>query len=312
MDIFKRLRKNKPIAADSVRFGYEDEDVLKDITISVKEGKITSIIGQSGSGKSTFLKLISGIISKRHIGSIKVFGKAKIFQKSKIGYVPQELSYIPDLTIEDNIKISGLNLGISEKKALTKAKDLLKLLRLEVELSKKPTQLSGGQKARLNIILSLLHNPKIVVLDEPFVGLDFYNRKLLWHFIESMKKKKKSIILTSHLLSETQEYVDRMIILKNGKVFFNGKLESLKTKLHMQFVFEVRCLYLSNESFSKIKKYCDYNDIKILDRYNRYLMFALKSVRTRNALFSLFKKLKLQYDIIGFREPNLDEVFLKT
>jgi len=312
MKRFLKFLEKKAVSTDSVRFSYDEEEVLRDITMDIKGAKITAIIGKSGSGKSTLLKLISGIAARRYFGRIMVFGKSKNHQKHNIGYVPQELAYIPDLPIIDNIRILGLNAGISEKRGIRKAVELMKLLKLEVDLKKLPDNLSGGQKARLNIILSLLHNPKIVILDEPFVGLDFLNRRLLWHFIESMKKKGKSIIVTSHLLSEIQEHVDRLIILKNGKVFFTGKLESLKEKLKMRFIFEVKFPYLSKESFSTIKKYCDYKDIKILDRYEKYMMFALSSLRTRNSLQKLFARVDPRHEIISLREPNLDEIFLKT
>jgi ABC-2 type transport system ATP-binding protein len=314
-DIFRVrfLRQKKPaLEADSVKFAYDDQEVLRNINLNVKEGIITSIIGKSGCGKSTFLKLAAGIISRKFYGDISVLGKKRMFAKDKIGFVPQELAYIPDLSILDNIKISGLNLGIREREAVKKAQKLMTLLKLDEDVNKKPEQLSGGQKVRLNIILSVLHNPKVLILDEPFVGLDFYNRRLLWHFLESMKKKRKSVILTSHLLSEVQEHVDRLVIIKNGRVFFSGKMESLKNKLKMQYVFEVRFSYLSKEGKEKIKKYCDYYDFKILDSYERYMMFALASEKRQEKLLKLFSKMKLQYEITGMREPNLDEIFLSA
>jgi ABC-2 type transport system ATP-binding protein len=312
LDFFKRGNKNFPLSAESVRFSYSEQEVLKDVTLNVKEGTITAIIGKSGSGKSTFLKLAAGIIAKKHYGRIQIFGRPKSLEKHSIGFVPQELALIPDLSIEDNIKIAGLNLGLSEKEALEKAFDLMKLLKLDENINKKPTELSGGQKVRLNIILSLLHDPKVMILDEPFVGLDFSNRRLLWHFLESMKKKDIAVILTSHLLSETQEHADRLIILKDGRVFFSGQIDSLKEKLEIKYVFEVHFSRLSLENFNKIKKYCDYKDIKIIDKYEKYLMFALKNQSIREVLTELFDKMDLQYKIIGFREPNLDEIFLKA
>ncbi|MFH1642782.1 MAG: ABC transporter ATP-binding protein [Nanoarchaeota archaeon] len=302
----------KPLSTESLQFSYSDQEVLRNISFDAKQGKIIAIIGKSGSGKSTFLKLVSGIIPTGFTGSIRIFGMPRIFEKRKIGFVAQELSFIPDLNLLDNIKLCGLNLGITEKLAVKKAKELMSVLRLNESLTKKPTELSGGEKVRFNIILSILHNPKIIILDEPFVGLDFLNRRLLWHFIGSMKKQKRSIILTSHLLSETQEHADRLVILKNGKIFFNGKLESLKEKLKFRFIFEVRFLYFSESNLNKIKRYCDYKDVQIVDHYQKYLMFAIPAKRSKDALLSFFDKLKLSYEEVSFREPNLDEIFLKT
>ena len=311
-NFIKRVKKSIPLSAESVKFAYGNKEILKNVTLDFKENAITAIIGKSGSGKTTFLKLAAGIIAQKYGGRIKIFGTSKIFKKNVMGFVPQEIALIPDLSILDNIRIAGLNLGITEEKALERAIELMKSLRLEEELDKKPDELSGGQKVRLNIILSLLHDPKIVILDEPFVGLDFRNRRLLWHFLKSLKKKGLSVILTSHLLSETQEHVDRLVILKNGKVFFNGNLDSLKNKLGIQFILEIKFSKISKENMGQLKKYCDYKGIKIIDSYEKYIMFSLEKEKVRDSITKLFDKMKLQYEVIGFREPNLDEIFLHT
>jgi ABC-2 type transport system ATP-binding protein len=313
MVFLKFLKKEKnPITTQKVRFSYDTKEILKDISLKIKNHEIISIVGKSGSGKSTFLKLVAGILPGKYYGSIKIFGRSKIFKKSSMGFVPQEMSFIPDLNVSDNIKIAGLNFGVSEKKAMEKAIEIMNFLKFEEKIDKKPTELSGGQKVRLNIILSLLHDPKIIILDEPFVGLDFSNRKLLWHFIESMKKKKKSVILTSHLLKELQENIDRLILLKNGKVFFRGKFENLKQKLNMEYVLEVKISKLSKSKKEKLRKYCVYKEINIIDDYGGYFMFALKEEKEKQLIHQLFNKLNLNYRDIGFREPNLDEIFLNA
>lgn len=313
MKFFKKLiKKHLPLTTKSVAFSYGDQEVLRDITLSLKPGELVAIIGKSGCGKSTFLKIIAGIISNPDQGKIKIFGKPKIFGKNKIGFTPQEIALIPDLSILDNVKIFGLNSGIPEKKAIKKATQLLQMLRLNENINKFPSQLSGGQKARLNIILSNLHDPQILILDEPFTGLDFRNRRLLWHFLETLRKKGKSIILTSHLLTETQEHVDRLIILKNGRIFFSGNLEKLKTKLKINYIYELRFAHLSQKALDKIKKYCAYKDLEILDSYQRYLMFGINTERQKSYLIKFLQKLNLKFNEISFREPNLDETVLKA
>jgi len=308
--LFSKLKK--PLVSENVRFSYSQQEILKDISLNIKEKEIVAIIGKSGSGKSTFLKLIAGIIPKQKYGKIRIFGMPNFLGKNKVGFVPQDLSFIPDLSLMDNVRIAGLNLGVKEKDAIKRASELMKLLKLDEDMNKKPNQMSGGQKVRFNVILSLLHDPQIIILDEPFVGLDFLNRRLLWHFIGSMKRKKKSIVLTSHLLTEAQEHADRLIILKDGRVFFNGNLEKLKKKLKMNFIFEVKFSKLTKDSLDKIKKFCVYKDIKILDYYEKYFMFGLQKEKNKNILLKLFDKLKLNYKETGFREPNLDETFLKA
>jgi ABC-type multidrug transport system ATPase subunit len=307
----ERIRKEMyPVSIENLKFSYGDNEVLRDISLNFKKGNITAVIGKSGSGKSTLLRIISSILTRKYSGKIKIFGGHKFFGKSRVGFVPQEASVISDLSILDNIKIYGLNLGVPPKEAIKVAENLMKLLNLNEDLKKKPSELSGGQKARLNIILSLLGSPEVIIFDEPFSGLDFANRKLLWHFIHYLKGEGKSIILTSHLLTETQDNVDVIAILKNGEFFFNGDIYALKSKLKINFIMEVRFFKFTSEKIEKIRKYCVYNDIKVIDSYDKYMMFALSSERTKDRIVNLFRRLKIDFDVIEFREPNLDEIFL--
>jgi ABC-2 type transport system ATP-binding protein len=309
---FRKKRGRNAIFTKNVRFSYSDKEILKNLSVEIKSGKITAIIGKSGSGKSTFLKILSGVISRNHEGEIRILGLFKYFSKSKVGFVPQEPSFIPDLSLEDNIKIIGMNFGISESKSLERSNALMEMLMLEKDLKKKPLELSGGERVRFNIVLSLLSDPEIIILDEPFVGLDFKNRRLLWHFIKKMKQQKKSIVLTSHLLSEIQENVDRIVLLRNGKVFFSGTLDSLKEKLKINLIYEVKFNSLSKSSLKEIRKYCVYYDIKILECYERHIMFSLESERKKTGLEKLFLKLKLNFEVLSVRIPNLDEIFMEA
>jgi ABC-type multidrug transport system ATPase subunit len=127
-----------------------------------------------------------------------------------------------------------------------------------------------------------------------------------------MKKKGKSIVLTSHLLSEIQDNVDKVVILKNGKVFFHGKIEQLKEKLQIAYVYEIRFSRISKDKIEKIEKYCAYYNIPILEKYSNYIMFSLEKEKKTENLQKLFEKLGLEFEVISFRKPNLDEVFLRT
>lgn len=306
-----KKKRKKPLTTKKVGFSYSEKEILRDVTLKLGKGELVAIIGKSGSGKSTLLKLIAGIISRKHSGKIRIFGRPKFMKKKSMGFVPQETAFIPDLSLEDNIKIMGANSGLREKKALQKANDYFTLLKLNEPLHKKPSELSGGQKVRFNILLSFLHEPELLILDEPFVGLDFKNRRILWHFLETMRKKGKSIILTSHLLTEVQEHVSRIILLQNGKIFFTGDLDKLKKKLRINYLIDYRFSRLNKETMGKLKKYCAYKEIEILDNYEKYILFGINSRRQIRTLESEFKKLKLKYGEVSFREPNLDEISMK-
>ncbi len=311
--ILKKLTSKKiPLATKNLDFSYANRLILKNVNIKVHGGKIVAIIGKSGSGKSTFLNLIAGVIAKSYKGKIRILGKNKLFAKDDIGYVPQEISLIPDLTIQENLIYLGALYGITKEKALKRGAILLKKMRLDAPKSAYPHELSGGEKVRMNIASSLLHNPKIIILDEPFVGLDFYNRKLLWQFLEQQKKAGKSIILTTHLLTESEAYADKIVILKDGNVYMHGKVENIKQKLHTHYILEIKFRHLSQKNTTEIKRYCSKKTAEILDIYNRDIMFSIETEGQKNYLLRHLDKLKLDYRIISFREPNLDEIFLRA
>ena len=310
---FRRLAKKKiPLLTKNVSYSYNNKRVLKNVNSRVHGSKIVAVVGKSGSGKSTFLNLIAGVIAGNYTGEIKILGKNRLYSKDDIGYVPQEISLIPDLTIAENLIYLGALCGIPKEKALKRGASLLKKMRMSAPETAYPHELSGGEKVRLNIAVSLLHNPKIIILDEPFVGLDFYNRKLLWQFLEQQKKAGKSIVLTTHLLTESEAYADKIVILKDGNVFLHGKVDQIKQKLHTHYILEIKFKHLSQKNTAEIKEYCNTKTAEVLDIYSRDIMFSIDTEGQKNYLLRHLDRLKLNYKVISFREPNLDEIFLRT
>lgn len=299
-----------PVVAKKVKFGYKEKEVLKDISLTVKKGKIVSIIGKSGSGKTTFLKLLAGVQPKSHQGKIKILGNRPNFSKKDIGFVPQDIAVIPDMTVEENIKFFGGLNGLTEKESLDRGKKLVAMLNLQDSIRSLPDEMSGGERTRLNIIVSFLHDPSILILDEPFVGLDFENRRLLWHFFESLKKKKKSIIITTHLLTEAEKHTDRILILNRGKIQFYGNAENIKKKLKAIFIMEIHFQYLSKDSLKEIEMYCERRTIEILDQYKNYIMFSLEKKSQKEQLEVFFDKKDIVYKLLSFKTPTMDEAFL--
>ncbi len=309
---FFKPSDNNPLKAKKVKFAYKDQDILKGLNLSIKSSQIVAVVGKSGSGKTTFLNIVSGVLTAKHQGSISIFGRGKSLSKEDIGYVPQELSIMPDLTIEENFKFFGRINGLDADQAIIKGVQLMDLLQLEVPKERYPSTLSGGQKVRLNIIASILHDPRIIILDEPFVGLDYFNRKLLWHFLEHQKNRRCTIILTTHLLTEAEHHANRIVLLHKGKIFARGKVEDIRRKLKTRYIVEIKFIYISKTNTKKVIEYCEKHNIAIMDSFNNYMMFSITNEGQRNYLFRFLDKLKLEYNEIGFREPNLDELFLKV
>jgi len=298
--------------ASKLNFSYGQNEVLRDVNLTIRNNQIVAIVGKSGEGKSTFLNLIVGALTSSFKGNISILGFSRALSKEDIGYVPQELAIIPDLSIRKNIEFFGAINGLTLNKALKAGKELMEILHLDVGLTRLPSELSGGQKVRLNILVSFLHDPSILVLDEPFVGLDYSNRKLLWHFLQHQKNRHKTIIMTTHALAEAEHHADMIVILHKRKIYAKGKVEEIKEKLKIRYVAEFKFHNLGKSKLEELKKYCTEHDITILDSFDNYLMFALTGEGQKNYLTKNFEKLKLEYEEIGFREPNLDELSLKV
>ncbi|MBT7902295.1 ABC transporter ATP-binding protein [Candidatus Woesearchaeota archaeon] len=310
--LFNPKIKKIPLSAKKIEFGYSGKKVLQNLNLDVKTSQIMAIVGKSGSGKSTFLNLISGALTSNYSGKIKIMNKTRLFSKEDIGFVPQDIAFIPDMSIKENIVFFGSINGLNKKIAIAAGKKLMETLKLDLGLDRLPSEISGGQKVRLNILLSLLHDPNVIILDEPFVGLDYYNRKMLWHFLEAQKNLRKTIILTTHMLVEAEHNSDKIVLLKDGKVFAKGKFNDILKKLKTKFIVEVKIEQINKKNFELLNKYCYNHTISILDHYKNYFMFSVKNAGQRNYLFKFLEKINTGYEELSFREPNLDELFLKV
>jgi ABC-2 type transport system ATP-binding protein len=306
------VKKENVLQVQDIFFGYKKKEVLRGISFNIIRSSIVAIVGNSGSGKSTLLKLISGI-NVYDKGKVLINGSKLFFEKHNIGYVPQEISLIDDLTVKENIDFFAQLSGINKSDAKKNIDFLMDSLNVKDFLDSYIGELSGGQKVRANILCSLIHNPDLIIMDEPFVGLDYYNRKLLWHFISFMNKKKKTIVLTTHMLTEIEDYVDKVIVLKSGKVFIKGSTDFIKKKLSINYVYEVSLSSISNEKFIKLKGYCMQHGISILQNFKNYFMFSIINKNQRDKLDRyLTNSIGVNVRELGYRTPNLDEVFLKT
>ena len=301
-----------PVKAKNIRFAYKDQDVLRDFNLSVKTSQIVAVVGRSGSGKSTFLNLVAGVLTTKHKGRLSILGQNKELAKEDIGFVPQEISVVPDMSIEENLVFYGRINGLTKEQALKSGKELMQIMQLNVLLDRYPSAISGGQRVRLNTVVSLLHRPKVIILDEPFVGLDYYNRKLLWHFLEHQRNRRSTVILTTHMLVEAEYHSDRIVLLHGGKIFAKGKMKDIRAKLKTQFVLELKFGYLNKKNSDAIEKYCKQRDITVMDSFNNYMMFSLKNETQKAYLLTFLGKHKLEFQELSFREPNLDELFLRV
>lgn len=208
---------------------------LNNLSLNIPADKIYGILGPNGSGKSTLLRIIanimepdSGIIylkdgSENH----QIISKNKIWAKKNIRYCPQQHINYDFLTIEESlVLLSELN-DIPKKIYETRINEFLIKLQLDNERKKKAKNLSGGQKKRLSIIMAILTVPKIILLDEPFAGLDFSSRKIIKDYIQGFLDQNTTVIIATHSFHEIRNFCDNFALIKQGNIIFSGNKEKL-------------------------------------------------------------------------------------
>ncbi len=202
--------------------------VLKDINISIEKGEIYGFLGPNGAGKTTTIKCMLGLISFDS-GESLIYGKdsKSIEGREKIGFLPEHPYFYDYLTAKELLIFSGMLFSIPIKKVMNKAKYLLELVGLEGKEDLKLKKFSKGMIQRLGFAQTLINDPEIIILDEPFSGLDPIGRKELRDLIISLKKSGKTIFFSSHILQDMEMIVDTVGIILEGKTIKQGKLSDL-------------------------------------------------------------------------------------
>ena len=192
---------------------------LKNLNLEVKEGEIFGLLGPNGAGKSTFINILAGLTTKTS-GAVDVWGfnmdKNPRQVRASIGIVPQEVNFDPFFSPRKLLELQAGLYGIREKDRITDT--ILKLVSLEEQADSYARALSGGMKRRLLVAKAMVHQPPIIILDEPTAGVDVELRNILWENVKSLNKQGVTTILTTHYIEEEEQMCDRIEILRGGKL----------------------------------------------------------------------------------------------
>lgn len=228
---------------EEIRKSFGKKEVLRGFSLKIQEGETIGLIGKSGSGKSVFLNILSGLIApdkgRIFFKQRNLMRNIKSFRKN-IGFVYQENTLFPEMSIKENANYFGKLYGIKKKKIQENVKTLSEILKLNAYLNNRVGTLSGGITRLSNILVSLIHDPEILILDEATVGLDVVTRKmLLWYIKKISQEKKISIIFISHILEEVEYLCDRLCILKDGRIVLDAYVNDLRQRnYNLNNVFE--------------------------------------------------------------------------
>ena len=222
------------IQIKGLKKSYNNTPALKGVDIEISKGEFFGLLGPNGAGKTTTINILTGLVFK-DAGTCLVFEKDIVkdyrYTRSKIGIAAQELSVDWFFTIEKLLYFQAGYYGISTKKAKTKVDELLERLGLDKKRDSKLRQLSGGMKRRFQIAKALVHDPDILILDEPTAGVDVELRHDLWKYLKELHKKGKTILLTTHYIEEAELLCDNVAIIDEGTILKEGSPKQLTKEL---------------------------------------------------------------------------------
>jgi len=228
---------------------FHEKRAVNRVSFSIEKGELVAILGPNGAGKTTTMLMMLGLLRPTE-------GKASIFQhepgsknvRERIGVMLQEVSLMDGLKAKELIKLFR-----SYYPNPLPMKDLIQLTGLGKEdLERRTEKLSGGQKRRVAFALALAGNPDLLFFDEPTVGMDISSRRLFWETVKGLAREGKTIVFTTHYLQEADDYADRIILFKKGKVIADGKTEEIKRKMSKQSVSFIAKEDIQRERFLKL------------------------------------------------------------
>lgn len=284
----------------NIRKSFGEKQVLQGISLSAEGGKAFGLLGRNGAGKTTSIRILMDVFPADS-GEV-LFDGAKIdYNKVQFGYLPEERGLYPKKKIFDQLIYFAELKGMSHKEAAASIDYWLERLGMTEYRNKRLDTLSKGNQQKIQLITALAHNPQIVILDEPFSGLDPVNAKLLKDVVKEEIAKGKIVLFSSHQMSYIEEFCDNIAILNKGEIVLSGDLHTIKRN------YPRNRLVVQSEQWKEIQAALG-NDCTVCE--NGTLMITLKSPDEKQAMM---KKLTSQFDIdeIKVFEPSLNDIFVE-
>ncbi|MFY8161120.1 MAG: ABC transporter ATP-binding protein [Candidatus Kapaibacteriota bacterium] len=298
---------NNILQVKNVTKYFGDYKASNDITFNVREGIIFGLLGPNGAGKTTMIRMINNIYYPDS-GEILIFNeKLNSNHLSKMAYLPEERGLYKKVKVIDQLVYFGRLKGMSNKDATNKAKEWLIRLDASEWLNKKVQELSKGMQQKVQFIATILHDPKFIILDEPFSGFDPINAELLKNIILEFKSQGKTIILSTHMMEQVEQLCDEIAMINKGNLVLSGSLKEIKKKYKKNnYIIE----FEGNSQFiNEIEK------LNIISNDKNRIEFQIKSEFIENLnTKELIEILNNKTNITKFEiaETSIHEIFINT
>ncbi|MAP67350.1 MAG: ABC transporter ATP-binding protein [Candidatus Marinimicrobia bacterium] len=296
---------NFAIEIKNLKKNYNNVEALKGINLNIPRGSFFGLLGPNGAGKTTTINIVTGLVNISS-GQVSVLGHdvIKDYKKSrkKIGLAPQEFNFDHFFNLEEMLSFQAGYYGFESSKARDRSKIMLKQFGLESKSKSTPRQLSGGMKRRLQIAKALVHDPPIIILDEPTAGVDLELRHMLWDYLNKINSEGKTILLTTHYIEEAEHLCKQIAIIDSGKIITEGSTTEL--------------IQNSGENSIQIK-IKNWQESNILDDWkytfeNDYLNIISKDGESDiPKLIKIISQSNASIEKINIKKTTLEDVFLK-
>ena len=234
--------KASEIVIENLTKKFEDVTAVDGLSLEIEKRELFGLLGPNGAGKTTVIKVLCGLLDPTsgsvHVGGYDIL-KETTKVKELIGVCPQDVAAYPFLSGRENVELFGNLQAMPKMKLKKNTEELLEKMSLSEDAGRRLGTYSGGMKRRINLIMALVHDPEIAFLDEPTVAMDPQSRHAVWNFIRELKKRGKTIILTTHYMAEAEELCDRIGIIDHGKLIALDSPKQLKDRFKAKDLEEV-------------------------------------------------------------------------
>ncbi|KHS55804.1 ABC transporter ATP-binding protein [Terrisporobacter othiniensis] len=292
-----------------LRKSFSEKEVLHGISFCVESGKVLGLLGRNGAGKTTTIRILMDVF-KANSGEILIDGKKFEPRKYQIGYLPEERGLYPKKKVTEQIVYLAQLRGIPAKKAKESTKLWLKKLGIEEYADKVLDSLSKGNQQKVQLAQTLVCDPEIVILDEPFSGLDPVNAQILKDTVRELISQNKLVIFSSHQMSYVEEFCEEIAIINKGEIVLSGNLKEIKK----EFGNNRLILSANNLTSDDLKSICEekFNNLVIVNEVKKdCLILELLDNKTKNQLLENILKENIDIEKFSMYEPDLTDIFVK-
>jgi ABC-2 type transport system ATP-binding protein len=287
---------------------FGEKEVLHGISFQVESGKALGLLGRNGAGKTTTIRILMDVFHANS-GEILLDGKKFVPAKHRIGYLPEERGLYPKRKVVDQMVYLAVLRGMKKGEAKESAKKWLARLEVEQYRDSKLETLSKGNQQKVQLASTLVHNPEIVILDEPFSGLDPVNSQILKDVVNELIAEGRLVIFSSHQMSYVEEFCDNIAIINQGEVVLAGELKEIKKEYGRDRLMLSAEKLSVEELAQKVER--DWQElVTVQERKKDFLVLALRDGADRRMCLEKLAKSDLVVERFGIFEPSLNDIFV--